>query len=85
MLDREASRNDLADLRRFVASRIGVEFYVQPETTATDTTTVAVAIDGEWIRRRVSSRPVVPVVGCSGRLRRGDARCVSDRPVRWPR
>lgn len=58
MLDREASPNDLADLRRFVASRIGVEFYVEPETTATDTTTVAVAIDGEWIRRRVGSSAV---------------------------
>ncbi|MBA3955744.1 MAG: hypothetical protein H0X58_03680 [Acidimicrobiia bacterium] len=58
MLDREASPDDLAELRDFAATRSGVEFYVEPETTATDTTAVAVASDGEWIRRRVGS-PVV--------------------------
>lgn len=58
MLDREATVDDLADLRRFVTSRRGVEFYVEPETAATDTTAVAVASDGEWIRRRVGSPAV---------------------------
>jgi hypothetical protein len=32
-----------------------VEFFVEPETTATDTTVVAVAVDGEWTRRRVGT------------------------------
>jgi len=59
MLDREATVDDLADLRRFVTSRRGVEFYVEPETAATDTTAGAVAYDGEWIRRRVGSPAVV--------------------------
>jgi hypothetical protein len=58
MLDREATPDDLVDLRDFVASRTGVEFYVEPETAATDTTAVAVASDGEWIRRRVGSPAV---------------------------
>jgi hypothetical protein len=58
MLDREATPDDLAALRGFVTSRIGVEFYVEPETAATDTTAVAVASDGEWIRRRVGSPAV---------------------------
>jgi hypothetical protein len=58
MLDREATVDDLAALRSFVASRSGVEFYVEPETAATDTTAVAVASDGEWIRRRVGSPAV---------------------------
>lgn len=58
MLDREATTDDLAALRGFVTSRIGVEFYVEPETAATDTTAVAVAADGEWIRRRVGSPAV---------------------------
>lgn len=58
MLDREATPDDLAELRDFVASRVGVEFYVEPETAATDTTAVAVAFDGEWIRRRVGSPAV---------------------------
>ncbi|SDY81273.1 hypothetical protein SAMN05661080_04689 [Modestobacter sp. DSM 44400] len=58
LLDREATPDDLDDLRRFVATRNGVEFYVEPETTATDTTAVAVAFNGEWIRRRVGSPAV---------------------------
>jgi len=58
MLDREATPDDLAQLRDFVATRTGVELYVEPETAATDTTAVAVASDGEWIRRRVGSPAV---------------------------
>ena len=54
-LDREATPADLAHLREFATTRVGVEFYVEPETTATDTTAVAVASDGEWTRRRVGS------------------------------
>ncbi|MER7334287.1 MULTISPECIES: hypothetical protein [unclassified Micromonospora] len=54
-LDREATREDLAALEAFVTSRRGVEFYLEPETTATDTTVVAIAHDGEWIRRRTGS------------------------------
>ena len=55
ILDREATKEDLAHLREFATTRVGVEFYVEPETTATDTTAVAVASDGEWTRRRVGS------------------------------
>jgi hypothetical protein len=58
MLDREATPADLEQLREFVRTRRGVEFYVEPETTATDTTAVAVASDGEWIRRRVGA-PII--------------------------
>jgi hypothetical protein len=58
MLDREATPADLDELREFVASRTGVEFYLEPETTATDTTVAAVAADGEWIRRRVGSAKI---------------------------
>lgn len=55
MLDREATVRDLDELREFVGTRTGVEFYLEPETTATDTTVAAVATDGEWIRRRIGS------------------------------
>ena len=55
VLDREATGADLEHLRAFARSREGVAFYVEPETTATDTTVVAVAFDGEWTRRRVPS------------------------------
>ncbi|MGH3439500.1 MAG: oxidoreductase [Sciscionella sp.] len=58
MLDREATPADLNDLRAFTRAHSGVEFYVEPETTATDTTAVAVASDGAWTRRRVGSPAV---------------------------
>ena len=54
-LDREGTKEDLAHLREFATTKVGVEFYVEPETTATDTTAVAVASDGEWTRRRVGT------------------------------
>ncbi|TDB75319.1 hypothetical protein [Micromonospora sp. KC723] len=54
-LDREGTRDDLAALEAFVTSRHGVEFYLEPETAATDTTVMAIAHDGEWIRRRTGS------------------------------
>jgi hypothetical protein len=58
-LDREATPADIAALVAFARSRRGVEFYVEPETFATDTTAVAVAADGEWTRRRVGSPTVI--------------------------
>jgi hypothetical protein len=58
-LDREATPTDVEQLVAFVQTRRGVEFFVEPETAATDTTTVAVASDGEWIRRRVGSPAVI--------------------------
>src|SRR5258708_27166800 len=54
-LDREATSDDIEALIAFARSRRGVEFFVEPETFATDTTAVAVASDGEWPRRRVGS------------------------------
>jgi len=44
----------LAHLRDFVATRRGVEMYVEPRTSVTPTTVVLVATTGEWTRRRVS-------------------------------
>ncbi|MEU6038066.1 hypothetical protein ABZ801_21900 [Actinomadura sp. NPDC047616] len=61
-LDREATDADIEALIAFARSRRGVEFYVEPETFATDTTAVAVAHDGEWTRRRVGSPKVIAKV-----------------------
>jgi hypothetical protein len=58
-LDREANDADIEALIAFARSRVGVEFYVEPETFATDTTAVAIAHDGEWTRRRVGSPQVI--------------------------
>jgi hypothetical protein len=52
-LDRGAQRIDLTHLEQFVATRRGVEGYVEPRTAVTETTIVLVAADGEWTRRRI--------------------------------
>ena len=44
----------LAHLKEFVASRRGVEMFVEPRTSVTPTTVVLIATSGEWTRRRVS-------------------------------
>lgn len=53
--DLSSARAHLAD---FVASRRGVEAYVEPATNVTATTVVLIAHDGEWTRRALPSRPV---------------------------
>jgi hypothetical protein len=93
VLDREAGPADFEHLKAFAKSREGVAFYIEPETTATDTTVVAVAFDGEWTRRRVGSpraahklaRSVkvachdVTVTGYPPEMRRWNARAKADR------
>ena len=43
----------MAHLQDFVATRVGVEAYVEPRTSVTPTTVVLIATTGEWTRRRV--------------------------------
>lgn len=50
---RSASGADLDHLRQFIATRDGVEAYLEPKTAVTETTIVLVASSGEWTRRRV--------------------------------
>ena len=57
-LDRGSGRADLRHLEQFVASRRGVEGYVEPRTAVTETTIVLVAADGEWTRRRIGGPEV---------------------------
>ena len=52
-LDRGSGPADLGHLEQFVATRRGVEGYVEPRTAVTETTIVLVAADGEWTRRRI--------------------------------
>ena len=52
-VDSSAVRDHLA---AFVASRRGVEAFVEPPTNVTATTVVLIAHDGEWTRRAVASR-----------------------------
>ena len=55
MSDRSSSRADLDALREFTESRRGVEAWIEPKTSVTQTTLLLVAHDGESIRRRVAS------------------------------
>jgi hypothetical protein len=57
-LDRASERADLAHLEQFVATRRGVEGYVEPRTSVTETTLMLVAADGEWTRRRIAGPDV---------------------------
>jgi hypothetical protein len=50
---RAASDADLNYLEQWAASRRGLEAFVEPRTTVTETTVVLVAHDGEWTRRRI--------------------------------
>jgi len=54
-MDRAAVKVDREYLEDFIRTRTGVEGYVEPRTTVTETTLLLVAIDGEWTRRRVPS------------------------------
>ncbi|MBN1173593.1 MAG: hypothetical protein JXA67_15595 [Micromonosporaceae bacterium] len=85
---RAAGREDLSHLEQFVRSRRGVEGFVEPKTTVTETTLLLVAWDGEWTRRRVAgpeaarhfgNRLAIPVydvalVGYPRRMREYNAR-----------
>ncbi|MGW0523591.1 MULTISPECIES: oxidoreductase [unclassified Crossiella] len=51
---RSASNADTAHLEAWAAARHGVEAYLEPKTTVTETTVVFIAHDGEWTRRRIS-------------------------------
>ena len=85
---RRSGADDEAHLRAWAAAHEGVEAFVEPQTTVTDTTVVLVAKDGEWTRRRIGSpanakkfarslkMPVydAQIVGYPQRMRDHDAR-----------
>jgi hypothetical protein len=94
-LDRGSARADLAHLEQFIATRRGVEGFVEPRTAVTETTIVLVAADGEWTRRRIAGPDVarrlsrelaVPVydaqvTGYPQRMRDWSSRQRGDRPA----
>ena len=52
---RAADAADRGHLEAFIASRRGVEGFVEPRTAVSEVTLLLVAHDGEWTRRRVPS------------------------------
>lgn len=53
--NRPTTRDDFQHLEQFVQSRRGVEAFLEPKTTVTETTVLLIVHDGEWTRRRVPS------------------------------
>jgi hypothetical protein len=51
---RTATSEDERHLQEFVRTRRGVEAFIEPRTTVTETTMLLVADTGEWTRRRVA-------------------------------
>lgn len=88
MADKAAVNADLTHLREWARSRQGVEAYLEPRTTVTETTVMLIAHDGEWTRRRVTgpdaagrlaNELAIPLyevtkVGYPGRMREFNAR-----------
>lgn len=86
------SREDVRHLEEFARSRRGVEGFIEPRTTVTETTLLLIAHDGEWTRRRVDdpqsarqfahklSMPIydVALVGYPQRMRDYNARTKRD-------
>jgi len=52
---RASDTGDEEHLRTWVATRRGVEGFVEPRTAVSEVTLLLVAHDGEWTRRRVPS------------------------------
>ena len=52
---RPADRADLDYLAEFVRTHRGVEGFIEPRTTVTETTVLLVAHDGQWTRRRIGT------------------------------
>ncbi|MFC7546251.1 hypothetical protein [Plantactinospora sp. GCM10030261] len=58
MGDAPARKADIEHLEQFVQSRRGVEAFIEPRTTVTETTVILIAADGEWTRRRIDGPDV---------------------------
>ncbi len=93
---RGGDRGDEAHLREWTAAHHGVEAFVEPRTTVTETTMLLVDADGGWTRRRISGPdgarklarslkiPVydAQIMGYPQRMRDHDARVLGERIFR---
>jgi hypothetical protein len=92
-MDRTADKSDRKHLEEFVSTNEGVEAFIEPKTTVTETTIVLVARSGQWTRRRVPDEATafswarklgIPcydakLVGYPQRMRDWDARKAAER------
>jgi hypothetical protein len=56
---RQHNAGDITHLEQFIQSRRGVEAFIEPRTTMTETTVILIAFDGEWTRRRMPNPQAV--------------------------
>jgi hypothetical protein len=49
----KADRETTQAVEKFIATRTGVEAFVEPQTATNPLSVVLVAADGEWIRKRI--------------------------------
>jgi hypothetical protein len=61
-----SKRADTSYLENWAATHQGVEAYIEPKTTVTDTTVVLIAHDGEWTRRRIPGPDAARHLGKKG-------------------
>ena len=52
---RASESADTKYLQEWIATRSGIEGFIEPRTAVSDITMLLVAVDGEWTRRRVPS------------------------------
>ena len=55
-------------IEEFLATRVGVEAYVEPETPTNPLSVVFVAADGEWIRKRIPDAAWLSKVSKAARM-----------------
>lgn len=73
---RRADRADEAHLRDWAGAHQGVEAFVEPRTTVTDTTMLLVDKDGAWTRRRIAGPDAARKLARSLRIPVYDAQLV---------
>jgi len=92
-MDRASDRTDREHLERFLAEQEGVEAFIEPRTTVTQTSVLLVARTGQWTRRRVpdeatafawAKKQSIPcydanLVGYPQRMRDWDAKKAAER------
>lgn len=84
---RQAESEDVSYLKDWIDTRSGIEGFIEPRTTVTDTTLLLVAVTGEWTRRRVPSADWAHSFCNSGGIPSYDAAVVGypERMRQWNR
>jgi hypothetical protein len=61
-------KETIRSIERFLATREGVEAYVEPQTPTAPLSVVLVAADGEWVRKRIPDAAWLQKVSKAARM-----------------